>query len=210
MDEVVQDVVQWIEILPPTWTYIALFVIAYGENVVPPIPGDIVIVFGGYLAGIGELNFFIVVLLSTLGGTAGFMSMYALGYLVGDSLRDPSRFSWLSTERIDKAERWLSRWGYGLVVANRFLSGLRSVISLTVGIARTNAPLTAAYCTLSAFVWTTLIVYGGYAVGENWQLVGRYLRDYGRVVFAVLGLILIVQTVRWYLKRYGSNSSGRE
>lgn len=204
MGDLLQDFVSWMEALPPIWAYGTLLLIAYGENVIPPIPGDMVIVFGGYLAGVGELNFFVVVALSTIGGALGFMTMYAVGYAIGDAVTNPDRLRWISTEQVEKAKRWLERWGYGLVAANRFLSGLRSVISLTVGMARTNPIYTASFATLSAFVWTLLIVYAGYAVGDNWPLVQRYLRDYGRLVLTLVAVAVLVQGIRWYLKTKGS------
>lgn len=203
--DALSDFVTRMELLPPLWAYLTILVIAYGENVVPPIPGDMVVVFGGYLVGIGQLNFAMVVVLATVGGAAGFMTMYAIGYAVGDAVKHPKRFRWISTDQVEKAQQWLDRWGFGLIAANRFLSGLRSVISLTVGIARTNPSLTFLYSTLSALVWTTLITYGGYAVGENWQVIGVYLRDYGRVVLIVFGLAAVAQVMRWYLKRNGSS-----
>ena len=45
---------------------------------------------------------------------------------------DPDRYRWLPKQYIFKAQVWMKRWGYGVVAANRFLSGARSVISLTV------------------------------------------------------------------------------
>ena len=86
MGEIFADIFGWIASLPEVWAYLVIFVIAYGENVVPPIPGDMVVVFGGYLAGLGLLNFFAVWGLSTLGGALGFMSMYAIGRADGRRL----------------------------------------------------------------------------------------------------------------------------
>ena len=201
MNELVSDLLSWMEALPPLVAYLVILGIAYGENVLPPIPGDIVVVFGGYLVGIGKLSFTIVVLLSTLGGLLGFMTMYAIGYVVGDAVMDPARLRWLPKNKMEKASEWLSRYGYGLVAANRFLSGLRSVISLAVGTAHMDPWKTAAFATLSAAIWTFMIAYAGYAVGENWHLIAGYLRDYGRLV---LGLILVgvgVVLLRKLLKR---------
>lgn len=60
---------------------------------------------------------------------------------------------------------------------------------------------TALLATLSAFVWTTLIAYLGYAVGENWPVVRHYLQLYGWVVLGVLGLIALVVAVRAWWRR---------
>jgi membrane protein DedA with SNARE-associated domain len=172
--------------LPPVWAYLTLLVIAYGENVMPPIPGDMVVVFGGYMAGLGLLDLGMVIVLSTVGGALGFMSMYAIGYRLGRSVLQPGRLQWLPQEQFETAQRWIRRYGYGVVAANRFLSGARSVISLTVGMAQMSPWKTFGWCTVSAAVWTGLISYAGYSVGENWEIVVTYLRAYGRTVLVLL------------------------
>lgn len=188
----------WMEALPPVWAYLTLLIIAYGENVLPPIPGDMVVVFGGYLAGLGQLHLGVVVFLSTVGGALGFMTMYAVGYKLGEAVLDPDRFRWLPRQGFDRAQRWVQKYGFGVVAANRFLSGARSVISLTAGMFRMEVRWTAWWCTVSALLWTGLISYGGYVVGENWELVVQYLRAYGRVVLILLLLIAAAGTLRWY------------
>ncbi|MFQ5569784.1 MAG: DedA family protein [Rhodothermales bacterium] len=201
MEHLFADLIEWMAGVGPFWAYLIILVIAYGENVVPPIPGDLVVVFGGYLVGLGRLNFFIVVLLATLGGAMGFMTMYALGARVGQAVLDPNRYRWLPKRHVFKARDWLQRWGYGVVAANRFLSGARSVISLTVGMAHMNAWRTALFATLSAAVWTFMITFAGYKVGENWEVVSVYLRRYGQIILAVIVLVIGFQVGRTYLRR---------
>jgi len=210
MADLVSDFVTWMEALPPLWAYGVVFLIAYGENVVPPIPGDLIVVFGGYLAGLGQLNLIVVILLSTLGGALGFMSMYGVGYWLGEAVLKPDRLTWLPQGQFEKAQRWLQRWGYGVVAANRFLSGARSVISLTVGMARMSPWATMWWCTFSAAVWTALISYAGYAVGDNWRIVVEYLRLYGRFVLGVLLLIALGLAVRAYWRRSHDEASSEE
>lgn len=202
MGDLFSNFADWMAALPVLWAYVAILAIAYGENVIPPVPGDVAIVFAGYLVGIGRLNFVIVVLLATIGGGAGFMTMYAIGYRIGGAVLDPDRLRWLPKEQIGKARTWLERWGYWVVALNRFLSGARSVISLTVGLAHTPALATACFATLSALVWTLLITYAGYAVGENWEIIGNYLELYGRFV---LGAIIIGLLV-WLYWKFGRSA----
>lgn len=210
--EGVSDFFTWMKALPAVWAYVTLFVVAYGENVMPPIPGDMVVVFAGYMAGIGQLHLGVVILLSTVAGALGFMTMYAVGYKLGRAVLNPDRLRWLPRQGFDRAQRWVHKYGYGVVAANRFLSGARSVISLTVGMFRMDATRTAWWCTVSALVWTGLISYAGYAVGENWGLVVEYLRAYGRIVLALLLLIGAGLVARWYWRRrqQATSESSRE
>ena len=201
MEQFFADLIDWMTGVPPLWAYLILLVIAYGENVLPPIPGDLVIVFGGYLVGLGTLNFFLVVLLATLGGALGFMTMYAVGARLGKEILDPKRYRWLPKQYIFKAQAWMKRWGYAVVAANRFISGARSVISLAVGMAHMPAGRTAAFATLSAAVWTFLITLAGYIVGDHWEEVSVYLQRYGQVVMVLIALLIAIQIFRSYRVR---------
>ena len=201
MGELLADIVEWMDGLPALWAYVIIFVIAYGENVVPPVPGDMIVVFGGYLVGRGQLDFVVVIGLATIGGALGFMTMYAIGRRLGYALLRSRRWRWLPRDEIARVQRWIRRWGYGIVAANRFLSGARSVIALSVGMARMRPWATLAFATLSALVWTSLIAFAGYKVGENWEVIAGYLRNYGQAVLIVLAVLLLVQAVRVYRRR---------
>lgn len=202
MAEQTLEFFEWIRLLSPFWSYVILTAIAYGENVIPPIPGDLVIVFGGYLAATGQLSFAMVVLLATIGGAAGFMTMFMLGRRFGDAALDPDRMRWLPKKRMYRARLWLLKWGFAIVGVNRFLSGLRSVISLTVGAARMNIWKTALFATLSSLVWTWLIAYLGAVIGENWDVVTSIFRSYGTAVtIIIVSLVLAKLGHSWWLRR---------
>lgn len=201
MSDLFTHLFDWMAALSPVWAYIAVLAIAYGENIIPPIPGDVFVAFAGYLVGLGQLNFVIVVALATLGGALGFMTMYALGHRVGTAVLDPDRLRWIPRRQVRKARQWLHRWGYGVVVANRFLSGARSVIALTVGIAHMRPWYTAAAATLSAAVWTGLLTWAGYALGANWEVVSIYLREYGRVILVLMAAGAVGWGVRAWRRR---------
>lgn len=211
MAELLGDIIAWMEGLPAGWIYATVFVVAYLENVVPPIPGDMVVVFGGYLAGLDRVGFVPVVVLATVAGTLGFMSVYALGRWVGDAALDPSRLRWVPKTAAWKARDWLRRWGYGVVAANRFLSGARSVISLMVGAAKMRPVPVTLWATLSAAVWTTLITYLGAVVGENWAVIGDWLARYSQIVTValVVGLAVYFGAKVWRRRRASARASQR-
>lgn len=191
------ELFDWIQTLSPAWAYFSIVAISYGENLVPPVPGDMVVVLGGYLAGTGLLDLPVVVLLSTIGGTLGFMTMYAFGSLIGGAVMDPDRLKWIPKRRVSRAKEWLQRWGYGVIAANRFLSGLRSVISLTVGMAHMNVWRTLGFSALSSLVWTSLIAFAGFKVGENWPLVSQWIRQYGQVIAGLIVVFVLIQLIRY-------------
>ncbi len=190
-----------IESLSPFLLYVFFFAIAYGENVVPPVPGDLAIVYGGYLAGIGLLNVWVLILLATVGGTLGFVTMYAVGRRFGPAVRDPARMRWVPKRRIRQAAVWMRRWGLGVVAANRFLSGTRSVIALTAGMAHLPAGRTVFLAGLSALVWTATICIAGFLVGDNWAQVVRVINIYGNIILGVLFILFVLLAAGYWRRR---------
>lgn len=191
----------WLEALPAVWIYATIFVIAYGENVVPPVPGDVAIVIGGYLVGLGLVGFVPLTLLATLGSVLGFLTMYGFGKKLGDAVEDPGRIRWIPKGPVRVAKRWLQRWGYGVVAVNRFLSGARAVIALLAGASDLRFSWTVFFASFSALVWTVLLMYAGYAVGANWEAVIPFLRTYGQVISIVVALLALIVAVRWWWRR---------
>jgi len=133
--DLVREFFNWIATLPPGLAYAMILAVAYGENLLPPIPGDVLIVFAGYLVAVGTLDGWVVVVLATIGGTAGCRTMVALGRRIEGAIMAPDRFRWIPKQRLRRAIGWVNRYGFGVVLANRFLSGLRSVISIATGMA---------------------------------------------------------------------------
>ena len=201
MMESVEGLATWLMGLPPLGIYGVLLVVSYVENLVPPIWGDTLIVLCGWLVGVGTLAFVPTVALATLGGALGFMTMYALGRKVDGLLDDPTRLRWIPRAPLAAAERWLRRWGQGVVVMNRFLAGGRSVISLLAGASRLPAGRTATWATISAFAWCVLLVGAGAWVGAEWERVLDVLGAYGKVITALVALAVVVGAVRWWNRR---------
>ncbi len=200
MAELLNDIVVWMETLSPLWVYATVFAVAYVENVVPPIPGDMVVVFGGVLVGLGRVEFVPVVLVAAVAGALGFLSMYAVGRRVGEAVLDPNRLRWIPKGAVWKVKGWLERYGLGVVAANRFLSGGRAVIALLVGAARMRPGPVALWATVSAAVWCALLAGLGVAVGAQWKVIGVWLARYGQIVTALLvvggGLALALRARR--------------
>lgn len=194
MGEWLSDTLDYVAILSPIWIYAVVLLVSWLENVVPPVPGDLLVVFAGYLAGLGRVEPLIVLLVATVGGTVGFMTMFAAGRKLGNAILAPDRFRWLPKKRIARARKHVSRWGYTLVAANRFLSGLRSVISLSVGMSDKKAWPTAFWSLASSLLWCTLLVYGGVYLGANWEQVTTWLQAWG---WAMTGALVLVVVLRY-------------
>ena len=75
--DVVEKTIVWLQHLSPLGVMVAIFLIAYIENIFPPSPSDVLLVFAGTLIGLGTVGFVPALIVATLGSTLGFMTAYA-------------------------------------------------------------------------------------------------------------------------------------
>lgn len=191
----------WYAALSPAWTYAVLLLIAYGENVFPPIPGDLLIAYAGLLAGTGTIGLLPVIALASVGGALGFMTVYALGHQLGDAIDDPDRLRWVPNDRIATARGWIERHGRSVILGNRFIPGVRSVVALAAGASHVGPRAAAILSAISATVWTTLIATLGFFAGDNLAEIERLLGLYGKVVGAVVLAAAAVWLVVWSVQK---------
>lgn len=197
----VESLFLFLQSLDPLWVYVAIFAIAYIENILPPSPSDIIIVAGGYLVGIGKIDFYPALLIATLGSTTGFMTMYKIGDWFGLSIIEKGKIKFLPLDAIHKIEEWFRHYGYWLIVVNRFLSGTRAVVGFFAGMSEIKFIPTAILCFVSALVWNWILVYTGTIVGENWEAIGFYLSTYSQIVTTLIITGIIVGIIYWFYRR---------
>jgi len=196
MEGYIDQLVDWILTLSPLSIYVIFGFIAYLENVMPPIPGDLLVAFGGYLAAEQLVGFSSLLAITTFASVVGFMNMYAIGYYFGDKIEEQRKKFWLmrfvDVKYFDRGKRWMHRYGQGVILANRFLAGTRSVISVTAGLTKTRITTTIISSAISSVLWNAILLCLGWLVHENWQIIGHYLNIYGWVILIALGVIAIV------------------
>ncbi|MCS7177216.1 MAG: DedA family protein [Candidatus Kapabacteria bacterium] len=189
---------QWIaylQELPPSGVLLFALAVTFLENVFPPSPSDVLLLFCGVLVGLGVVDFATLVVAATVGSVAGFSAMFWLGYLVGVRVIDVGRLRFVPLEAVQKVEQWFQRYGYWVILVNRFLSGTRAVISFVAGMSKLKFPLTLLLCTIGAFAWNALVVTLGWSVGQNWRAIAEVLQLFGTIVT----LLVVGVVVGWFL-----------
>lgn len=203
-----EHAIRWIESLDVVSIYLIFGAIAYLENILPPIPGDVLVAFGGYLVASGLISFMPVLTITTIASVFGFMSMYAFGAYFGDRIEKYRDKFWLTrfvdVKYFDRGKKWMEKWGQNVIMANRFLAGTRSVIAIISGLTRTKIPTTILSSTVSSIAWNSILLIFGWIVHENWEVIGYYLNIYGWVVLLAIFLFIMI---RWSWKKKKVNIS---
>ena len=159
------------ETLPSAMLYLLLGLSAFVENIFPPIPGDTITAFGAFLVGARKLDFMGVYLSTTLGSLAGFMCLFWIGNLLGRKFFIERDYRLFSAQNIILAEKWFRKYGYLLILFNRFFPGIRSIISLAGGISKLGTFRVALLALISAGAWNLIWIAIGYSLGNNWEIV---------------------------------------
>jgi membrane protein DedA with SNARE-associated domain len=201
-----EDTLTQLSTFSPLWIYVTLFLFAFVENVFPPSPSDIVLLIGGSIIATGSINFIIALIFSTIGSMVGFLLMFYIGSTVDRRVIESGKYKYIPIDGIHKVEKWFRKYGYFVVVANRFLPGTRAVISFFAGISNLDIKKTTILCGVSALTWNALVLYLGYVFGDNVELIDSYITTYSNIVIAVTILIVIFLVIRMFLsKRKAAN-----
>lgn len=193
MLETLVDILQGL----PGWAIIALaFLIAYVENLVPPSPSDVLLVFLGSLIGMGLVEMPTILISASLGSVLGFVTAYLLGRRYGEAIADSPWVPFITHELLARVTVLFDKYHGLIIVSNRFLAGTRAVVAFAAGVSRLPLPRTIAYSAVSATAWNALLLWIGERVGERWRDVQEYLSVYGWAITAVIVIIIAVMIIR--------------
>lgn len=215
-------VVEWMGTLPDWGVYAFLCISSMIENIFPPWPGDVPIVFAGFLAAHGVLTLPLAFVASLIGNLISGLFMYYAGtyvlyfiYRIRWRVRRPAFLrSWLggvfSRRQMDRTAEWFAKWGAGLVIISRFLAGIRIFVVVIAGITRMNIVLFLLAFALGVSIWNALLLGGGYALGENWEQILGWINVYSTVVVSLLiaGVALYILWRRHKQKRTETRNDG--
>jgi membrane protein DedA with SNARE-associated domain len=162
------------------------------ENLIPPVPSEVVLPLAGFRARTGVMNPVVVWAAATAGSLLGALLLYGLGAWFGyDRLHRLTEQRWFllaSPADLERGRRLFDRHGAWIVVTARCVPVLRSLISLPAGVAGMPLPRFVALTTAGTGVWNAVFVTVGWLLADNWDRVGTYTRPAGIAMTIGIGL----------------------
>jgi membrane protein DedA with SNARE-associated domain len=197
----VEQIIEFLKTINPILIYIAVFGIAFIENIFPPFPSDVIVAFSGALAAVADISLPLVIVFAVTGSTTGFIVMYFIGKFAGDKILEVGKIKFISPEAIFTVEKWFQKYGYWLIVANRFLAGTRAIISFFAGMSEMNLKKTIILSAVSSLIWNLILIFVGFYVGHNLNKISYYITTYNKVVFAIILAVAVFYILRFFIKR---------
>lgn len=181
--------------------YFGIFILMTLESALIPIPSEVTMPFSGSLVVLGHFNFWIVILVGTLGNLVGSLLAYALGAwgqeaVVRKVIVKYGKYFLISEHEYDHSERWFRNHGELIVFISRILPVLRTFISLPAGVAKMNLVRFTVYTVVGSFIWSYILTSIGVTLGNNWKSLEVYFRKFDVIIVVALIIMII-----WYVRR---------
>ena len=190
--------------------YFGVFFLIAIENIFPPIPSEVILLFGGFMTTYSKINILGVIIASTLGSLIGALILYYIGKIlnkerlkkivkgkIGKILR-------LKAKDIDKADEWFDTKGNKTVFFCRFVPILRSLISIPAGMSEMPMPKFLLYTTVGSAIWNSVLTIAGSIVGDKWETIVDIFDKYSHITLIVLIILFIVAIIYYFKKRKNS------
>lgn len=187
--------------------YFGIFFLIFIENIFPPIPSEVVLLFGGFMTTYSKLNLFGMIIFSTLGSTVGAIVLYYIGKIlnkerlkrivsgkIGKVLR-------LKASDIEKADKWFDTKGNKTVFFCRFIPVVRSLISIPAGMSEMIMSKFLLYTITGSLIWNTVLLFVGSKVGENWKKIEQMMSQYSHIILIILIIAFIGFVIYHFSKK---------
>ena len=187
--------------------YLGVFLLIAIENIFPPIPSEVVLLFGGFMTTYTELNVILMIVAATLGSLLGAIVLYYVGKILNKERLKKlvsgklGKILRIKTEDIDKADKWFDTKGNKTVFFCRFIPIVRSLISIPAGMSEMPMLKFLIYTIAGSTIWNTVLIVIGNKVGENWVNILNIFENYSHITLIVLILIFIIACFIFYYKK---------
>ncbi len=178
--------------LAHTYGYWAVFGGIALENTGIPIPGETITIVGGFLAGSGELNYWLVLLTTIAGAVTGDSCGYWIGRIGGwELLLKITNFFCLPETKIQQAKIKFTENAAQAVFFGRFITLLRIFAGPIAGIVEMSYTKFLFYNVMGATFWGIVVVTVAYFAGtfitltQLSHLLGQF------------GLVLLLLVILW-------------
>lgn len=182
----------------PLWVvYAVLFGGTFLEYVLPPFPGDTVVVAGAALVTAFGWPLWPVFATVTAGAVAGSAASWWVGRAI--ARRGIERLKPRTRAAVSLLLARFDRHGPIYLVVNRFLAGVRTFFFIAAGMMGYRLGVVLFWSTVSSVIWNAGLLALGRFLGGNAQALEHVLIEYNLVVGAVI--IGILATVGWHVWR---------
>ena len=195
------SVLAWLESLPPAALYAILGLVAAAENFLPPIPADVIVAFGSFLAARSHRSPIPTIIAVVLGNVGGALAMFALGRRYGaDWVRHHLRRV-MGESAEHRVQHLYNQYGLPALFVSRFLPGVRAVVPPLAGAIRVPAAGAISVIATASAIWYTTLAIIAYRLGSQWDRIVGAVKQFETIAGVVAGVVVVLAIAVWWLIR---------
>lgn len=188
----------WITELIHSIGYIGVIVGMFLENIFPPIPSELIMMFSGAAAVDGKLNIILVIIAGAVGSTLGLIPWYYLARSLGEKkvkifAERYGRWLAFTPDDVSKAHTYFEKYKEKILFIGRFLPAVRTFVAIPAGIIKTPLKIVLFYGFFGALVWDGTFGIIGYFIGSH---AGPIIHVIDTITYITFGIIIL-----WYFYR---------
>ena len=154
--------------------YFGIFLLMALENIVPPVPSEVIMGLGGMAVARGDMAAVPLVLWGTAGTTAGNYVWYYLGRNIGYQRIRPfveRHGRWLTMEwtDVEALHRFFVKRGGWVVFVFRFMPTFRTIVSLPAGMTRMPLWRFLVWTFAGSLIWNSILAGAGIVLGSHFE-----------------------------------------
>jgi membrane protein DedA with SNARE-associated domain/uncharacterized tellurite resistance protein B-like protein len=182
-----------------------LALLAFLENIVPPVPADTAVALGAFLTHRGVTSLPVVYAVTLTANLAGAAGVYWAARKYGRRLfatRTGRRL--LSPGALAVVEREYLRFGVLGIVLGRFLPGIRAVVPPFAGLANLGVGRALIPIGLASAVWYAAVALLGAAIGAEWRRIAALIAQLNHTL-AIVAVVVVAAAIVfiWRQRRKG-------
>ncbi len=196
------SLLDWITQVVTSFGYWGIAFMMFLENLIPPIPSELIMPLAGFAASQGQLDLWIAIAAGSIGSVLGALLWYYIGLVLGlerlQSLLDRyGRWVGLAAKDLDNAQRWFVKRGPWTVGLCRMIPGIRTYVSIPAGITQMPLGSFLLYSTVGTALWTAFLTLSGYFLGSEYERLGRWIAPVATAAIA----IVVISALIWIARR---------
>lgn len=164
------------------------------ENLIPPIPSEVILSFSGFISKSTSLSLFLIIIFATIGSLIGAIVLYYLAYFIGLNLLNFKFFKLcgLKKEDTENSMKHFQKNGYKSIFFGRFIPIIRSFISIPAGLSKMDIRLFLLLTWIGSFIWNTIFVIAGFILQDNWDTLANFFDKYSFFIFLIAIILYII------------------
>ena len=192
---------EWVAQLPELAVYLVLMALSALENIFPPVPADVAVVLGAFLAQHGLTSAPVLGVLCWLANTASSAAMFFYARRHGRRFFESGwRGKLVPAEAMTAIEKAYARHGVLGIFISRFLPGIRAAVTPFAGIVGMSPLRALIPAAAASAIWYAVLIGFCSFLGVNWKT-ARHIVDDANRVLAIISIAITVGIVWWLWRR---------